>query len=80
MSDWERVGVKLRTGKRKAMAQHAPTHERCDGCGLDVSRGTLRNVPAKEATPVGHDGRGDPYYRLEDYRALCRLCYTRRSV
>lgn len=73
MSDWTKVGEKLRTGNRKPMARHTTTTERCDGCGVEVTRGTLHNVVKSGAEPMGYDA-GRPYYRLEDWQALCARC------
>lgn len=74
MSEWSAVGDKLRTANRKPMRQVADTHERCDGCGLNVTRGTTRMVVRPDASPAGTDVRGQPYYRLEDWHALCSRC------
>jgi predicted nucleic acid-binding Zn-ribbon protein len=50
-------------------------NERCEGCGVEVTRGTLRNVLVDRSLVVMTDPRtGQPVYRYEAYKALCMRC------
>ena len=61
------------------MAAMAPTHELCDGCGENVSRGTLRNILTDPSMTAGTNAAtGLPVYRLEAFKALCARCRAER--
>lgn len=72
MSDWERVGTRLRASKRREVAS-APHRERCEGCGNEVER--TANVLVDATRTAGTDYRtGQPVYAFDAYRALCSRC------